>query len=54
MPEESQKRVEAMSAITIVTPDVKAERNWSPTSSALAMSISADSGMTTGSAGRCR
>lgn len=41
-----------MPAITIVTPGVKAERSWSP-SSALAMSISAGNGMTTGSAGRC-
>ena len=40
IPEESQNTVEVMSATTMVTLCVKAERNCSPTAFALAMSIS--------------
>src|SRR5205809_1104284 len=48
MPEESQKTVEVMSAITTVTPGAKAEHNCWPTPAPLAMSISAGSITTTG------
>jgi hypothetical protein len=51
MPEESQNVVAVMSAMTVLTPGVKAEPSCWPTRSALAMSISAGSAMTT--AGKC-
>ena len=52
MPEESQKTVEVMSAITTVTPGAKAAHNRWPTPAPLAMSISAGSITTTGPGGR--
>src|SRR5947208_13008850 len=51
MPEESQKTVEVMSAITMVTPGAKAEHNCWPTAAPLAMSISAGSIAITGLGG---
>ena len=51
IPDESQNLVAVMSAMTVLTPGVKAEPSCWPARSALAMSISAGSAMT--AAGKC-